>query len=397
MLRPVTAPPADPPVVAPAWTPYAGAARSVALEVLIHGPISRSEIARRLELSQASLTRLSTPLLEAGLLVEGQERTDGRAGRPSRPLDVVNGSRHFVGVKLTGDEALGVVTDLRANVVGSGRRGLPSHDPAQVADVVAALVQELSGLVRPVTAVGIGIGGLVADYTSVVSAPFLQWSGVPLGPMLQARTGMPTVIENDVVALTEAEHWFGAGRECERFAVLTMGVGVGYGAVINDRIVVGPDSGVGLVGHWPLDPFGPVCPDGHRGCAQALLTIPSITSAISGALGRDLGYDQCLDLAEAGDPAARRVLDEAGHGLGRLIAAVGNLTVPQLVVLGGEGVRLARVAEQAVHAGIAEDRSPRASELALHVKDSDASDWCRGAAVIAIQTYVLGAHPSPAG
>ena len=378
------------------WTRETGSSLALAVEVLIHGPLARTELARRLDLSQASLTRLSAPLLASGLLVELDDRVDGRAGRPSRPLDVVPESRHFVGVKLTGDDVVGVVTDLRANVLGSASRDLPDTSPEAVADMVAEVVAELRALVPQVTAVGVGIGGLVRDYTNVVSAPFLHWEDVALGPLLAARTGLPTVIENDVVTLTEAEHWFGSGRDLDRFAVLTIGAGIGYGAVVHGGIVVSDDSGLGLVGHWPLEPDGPSCGEGHRGCAQAMLASPSIVDAVSGGLGRPLTYDQCLNLAEAGDPVARPVVEAAGRALGRLMAAVGNLLVPERIILAGEGVRLAEVAADSVREGIARDRNARAHPLDYVVNDPDATQWCRGAAVIAIQTYVLGAHPAPA-
>jgi len=374
----------------PVWLPSpADRSLDVALEVLIHGPLSRTEIARRLDLSQASLTRLSVPLLEAGLLVEVEQRNDGRVGRPSRPLDVMAASRYFIGVKLTGERAQAAITDLRANLVASAERALRGHEPDDVADVVAALVLELAAGVPAVTALGVGLGGLVDDHDLVVRAPFLGWTSVPLGRMLQDRTGLPTVVDNDLVALTEAEHWFGAGRGLERFAVLTIGAAVGYGLVMHDRIVLSEDSGVGLVGHWPLHDRGPLCPEGHKGCAQALLAIPSIEQRVSSALGRSMDYDKCLDAAAAGDRAARRVIDEAGRGLGRLVAAVGNLTMPQRIALGGEGVRLARVAAAAVDEGIRRDRDPNANPLDLQLLDGDAAQWCRGAAVLAIQTYLL--------
>ncbi len=95
--------------------------------MLINGPISRSEIARRLDLSPGSLTRLSTPLLESGLLVEVGERLDGRAGRPSMLLDVIPESRHFIGIKLTGDGVLGVATNLRATRARDRRGGAPAR------------------------------------------------------------------------------------------------------------------------------------------------------------------------------------------------------------------------------------------------------------------------------
>lgn len=384
-------------ITAPTWTPDTGASRSVALEVLLNGPLSRSEIARRLDLSPGSLTRLSTPLIESGLLVETGELAEGRTGRPSRPLDIVSGSRHFIGMKLMADRVQGVATDLRANVVATDLVEFDSRDPGTVADAIARLADRLSRDIPPVTALGVGLGGRIADNSRVASAAFLEWEDVPLVEMIEQRTGLSTVIENDVIAFTEAEHWFGYGRGLDRFAVITLGAGVGYGLVIHDDIVADDDTGIGLIGHWPLDPYGPLCPAGHRGCARSVLTQAAIVHEVGTALGREVGYDEALTLAAAGEPAARRVVDDAGRGLGRLLAAVANLTMPERIVLGGEGVGLVEVARDAIDQGIAADRDPRARKLDLITTSGDNLEWCRGAAVIAIQTYVLGTHPGSAG
>jgi predicted NBD/HSP70 family sugar kinase len=373
------------------WAPSNGASRSVALEVLLNGPISRSDIARKLDLSPGSLTRLSTPLIESGLLIEVEEKIDGRAGRPSKPLDIVPASQHFIGIKLTATEVMAVLTDLRANVITEHSATLTSRKPEDVVAQLADVVRVLSASTPSVTATGVGIGALVVDHSIVRSATFLEWSDVPLGPMLETATSIPTVIENDVVAFTEAEHWFGAGRGLDRFAVLTLGAGVGYGVVIHNDIVVDDDSGIGLVGHWPLDPFGPLCPAGHRGCARSVLTMPAVSAAVSSVLDRAVDYDEALDLAQAGEPAARRVVDDAGRGLGRMIAAIANLTAPELLVLGGEGVRLVDVAASAIEEGIGADRDARARRIPLVATSGDNTEWCRGAAVIAIQRFVLGA------
>jgi len=84
--------------VSSAWKPLEGSAQAIALEVLVYGPLARSELARRVGLSQASLTRLANPLVASGLLVEVEAASDGtRMGRPTRPLDIVPTSHHFVG------------------------------------------------------------------------------------------------------------------------------------------------------------------------------------------------------------------------------------------------------------------------------------------------------------
>ncbi len=383
-------------IITPRWTPGNGATRAVALEVLIHGPLSRAEVARRLELSAGSLTRLATPLLETGLLVEAGEQADGKVGRPSQLLDIVPGSRRFIGMKLMADEVLAVTTDLRANVLATESRRLRGTDPQAVVATIAELAAALSGGRPEITAIGIGVGGLIGPHGVVRSAPFLGWADVSLGSLVEAATGIPTLVENDLIAFTEYEHWFGAGRGLDRFAVVTLGAGIGYGLVIHDDIVRNDEFGIGLVGHWPLDPFGPVCSEGHRGCAKAILTDTAIAGAVSTALGRPLGYAEALDLAASGEPAARRVVDDAGRGLGRLLAAIANLTMPETVVLGGEGVRLAEVAADAVAAGLAADRDPRTAPLPLTARSGENVEWCRGAAVVAIQTFVLGPGGSEA-
>lgn len=378
-------------IATPSWTAHHGTALDVALEVLINGPISRAQIARTLALSAGSLTRLAQPLIESGLLVEVGEQSSGHAGRPSRLLDVVSDSRHFIGIKLTGGSALGVVTNLRAQVVAQMRVPLDSRDPSVVIDALARLVGDLRANGPDITAVGLGIGGLVSGDGTVLAAPFLDWTNVNLGARLEAATHLPVVVANDLVAFTEYERWFGGGRNLQRFAVVTLGAGVGYGLVAGGQVVQSDDAGLGLIGHWPVDPYGPLCDAGHRGCASTVLTQSAIGGAVSEALHRPVSYDEALDLAAAGDAAARTVVDNAARGLGHLIAAIANLTMPQLVILGGEGVRLVSVAGPAIIEGLRERRHPRATDVTLLTTSGDDAEWCRGAAVLALQAHVLGA------
>ena len=266
-----------------AWTPLTGAAHAIALEVLLDGPLPRSELARRLDLSAGSLTRLSKPLLDSGLLVETDSGYDAASGRPTRPLDVDERSHHFVGVKLTADTAHAVLTTLRANVLVAEEALLPDRSPeavvATIADLVRALPGQVPGLtIGDVRAVGVSLGGLVGAGGEVRNARYLGWTAVPLGETLERELALPVVVDNDVLSLTRAEQWFGTARRCDHFAVITIGEGVGYGLVVHDEVVDRPDAGIGLLGHYPLDPHGPLCPLGHPGCAEAMLTIGGVTA-----------------------------------------------------------------------------------------------------------------------
>lgn len=357
---------------------------ALARTVLIHGPISRAALAVRLGMSPASLTRLTKPFLDRGVFVELGEVADG-VGRPSRPLDVSDALGTFLGVKLTGSDAFAVLTDVRARVLGETVIPLDDHRPATVVQaLVSALAAVTDGAGRTPTGIGISLGGFT-DGSEVAWASFLEWSGVPLGRLVTEATGVPTRVENDLIALAEAERWFGVGRGLDGFSVITIGAGVGYGLVAGGEVVRTPDAGVGLGGHIPLDPHGPLCQEGHRGCSQAMLTSGSIVAQARTALQRPVDYDDVLDLAASGDRAAVAIVHASARALGRLIALATNLTLYSDVVLGGEGMRLFAVAGQTVRDAVAAGRDPRASEVRLHVDDSGFPAWARGAAAVAIQ------------
>ncbi|MGC9496030.1 ROK family transcriptional regulator [Streptomyces sp. WG7] len=383
------------PTSAESWLPLSPGERSVAIEVLVHGPLSRTELARRLGLSPGSLTRLTKPLIESRLLVEVPEAgapAGARPGRPSQPLDVVTDSRYFLGFKITGDTVYGVVTTLRSEIVARHDRALTTHEPGEVADLLAAMTGELSRGRPRVAGIGIGVGGLVEGRAVVGESPFLGWRGVPLAGLVEERTGLPVVVENDTAAFVEAETWFGAGRGLDRFVVLTIGAGLGYGLVLGGKRVPYPgDEDRGFGRHWILDPYGPLTPDGRRGSAVSLLTIPNIRYQVQAATGRDLGYEEILASAAAGEPVSARVVEEAGRALGALVAQVANFVMPQKILLAGEGVGLMDVAGKVVENTIRDNRHPRAAPVGLETRVSDFHDWARGAAVLAIQVLVLGA------
>ncbi|MFJ9561195.1 ROK family protein [Streptomyces fuscichromogenes] len=375
------------------WLPLSPAERSVAIEVLVHGPLSRTELARRLNLSQGSLTRLTKPLIESGLLVEAPwagAPAEARQGRPSQPLGVVAESRSFLGFKITDEMVYGVVTSLRSDIVARLDRPLSGHDPEYVADLLAAMTAELAGRHPAVAGIGIGVGGFVRENAVVGESPYLRWRDVPLAGLVRERTGLPVVVENDVAALVEAETWFGAGRGLDRFVVLTIGAGIGYGLVLGGRRVPCAEEDRGFGRHWIIDPQGPLTPQGERGSAVSLLTIPSIRYQVRAATGRDASYEEILAAAAAGEPMAARVIGEAGRALGTLLAQIANFAMPQKILLAGEGVGLMEVAGDTVRDTVRTHRHPLAAPIGLETKVSDFHDWARGAAVLAIQVLVLG-------
>lgn len=373
------------------------AMRSVFVELLVHGPLSRAEAARRLALSPSALTKVTKPFIEAGYLRE-QAAGEGTAtvGRPSQPLEVDASRMSFVGIKLTADELFAVRTDLAAAVQAETSRPLIDHEIdnvlGQIVQAIADLTGDAAGGERPpLSAVGISLAGTATPSDPVVhTSPFLGWSQLPLGSLVEEAVGVPTVLDNDVRALTRVQQWFGEGVGHSSFALITVGAGIGCGLVIGDRLVTGQAGAAGLVGHLSINDRGPMCELGHRGCARAYVSSPAIRRSVAGTLDRpDLTFDDCLALARDGHPVARRVFDEAGSALGQVVATVANITGPELVILSGEAVHMYAVCADAFQTALARHTHWTSTPVRVVVKPFAFNEWARGAAVTALQHQLL--------
>ncbi|MGK5741363.1 ROK family protein [Micromonospora sp. URMC 103] len=357
--------------------------KAVAVDILVHGAQSRAQLAKKTGLSAPTLTRLVRPLLDAGVLVESHSvRTPGR-GRSSVLLDVVADDYRYVGVKLTSESIYAVLTNLRAEVLDSETLPEPSLNVPDVVSCVAGVVSRMAARAgRPVQGVGVTVGGRVDKGETVADSPFLDWHEVPFRTLLAEQVDAPLFLANDVVGLTMAQQWFGYGRTYPDFALLTVGAGVGYGLVINHEVV---PTMVSPISHLPVNPHGPLCPAGHRGCMMAFVTSGAMANAVSVARGRPTTYEQVLGLAEAGDRVAARVVAEAAHAVGRAAAAITSLTGVERIILSGEGVRLVEIAPDSLHAGRIEYADGQESGLDPVIRPMDFLEWARGAAVVAIQ------------
>lgn len=370
------------PATAPSWPALTEAARDVLMDLLVHGAMPRAEIAHRLRLSRPTLSRVTKTLVTAGLLIEGATELRSPTGRPSELLHVRGESHHFLGVKLTGDRLYAAVTDLTAAVVASVEEPLRSTGPDDVVAQVAEVAAGFDGL----TGLGVTLGGVVRGGV-VAEAAFLGWTDVPLTAALTAATGLPTAVDNDVQALTAAEHWFGAGAGADSMVMITVGAGVGTGLVVDGRLVRGAHGLPPRFSHVLVAPDGPECGYGHRGCASSFLMTHMILRQLDGSPT----YEEAVERARSGEPRAREVFDAAGYALGVLIGHAANFLDPRKILLTGDGLPLYEVARALVHEGIADTYEEEPALIDLDVRPFDFGEWARSAAALSIRSTVTGA------
>jgi predicted NBD/HSP70 family sugar kinase len=383
------------------------------------GPITRSQLATWTGLDASTVTRSLRPLIDDGYLHEagppsGDERggsgvapaVGGRAvagravagravagrGRPVQALSV-NPARHFaVGVKVGPTRASAVLTDLAATVLERRSVRLRSTEPSLVIRAVVSLVEELladSGAERAdVLGVGVGLSGHVDPSSGACRmSAILGWRDVPVRAPLAEALDLPVVVENDANTLALAEHWFGRGRGVANLAVVTLGVGIGCGLVLGDRLHTGVRGIAGELGHLPVDPQGPLCTCGARGCLEALAGDAGIcelsgTDTVSSAMGLAAG---------TGGAAARAQLAfrRAGDALGRGLAGLCNLIDPELVIMAGESAAAFGLMELAVRDSLAvHGFSGVGSEVRIEVDPGQEDLRTRGAASVAIRAGV---------
>lgn len=368
--------------------PSADSTKDLARAVLIHGPLSRSELAEHLGLSLPTLTRLTRPLIDGGILYEVDDLAQTTAGRPLKPLAIRSEAGFYVGIKLTGNAAIGVLTNVKADELVHLELSLDDRRVSTVHRIIVRLYQQLlaqAGGDSRVLAVGVTLGGYVGEDNTIGYAPFLGWEKVDLAGPLSEELGVPVYLENDVVAVTSAEHWFGLGRGKPNFVMLTIGAGVGYGLVRRDHVVTTKDARVGFAVHMLLDPDGPVCIQGCRGCAAAMLTIPNLESQASSFYGRAVSFDEILMLAKSGDAFAKNMISRSGSAFGKLIAMIAAIALVDTFVLGGEAIEIYRVARTEVWEAIDKERGPDVLRLNLLAEDGNFVSWARGAAAVAIR------------
>jgi predicted NBD/HSP70 family sugar kinase len=361
--------------------------------IVTRGPVSRRDLAKLTGLSQSTITKVVKPMLERGYVLEDKEEVQG-PGRPVVPLRV-NSDRHYVvGAKVTQRELIVVLTDPQAQVLESARARRRRSTAAGTAGELAGLVEEVlrrdSRFPDRVEGLGVAVGGHVDATAGVVRySPILGWRDAPFASLLAERTGLETIVENDVDALAIAEQWFGAGQGVSSFAVVTVGAGVGCALVVENELVLGTTGLAGELGHVVIDPRGLVCQCGNRGCLETVAADGAIVAALE-ASGRPVkNIEQAVALARGGDRAARAAFARAGDALGRGIAIVLNLVNPARVIVSGERVVASDLFVESLERSVRRHAfSTAATDCELLTRQLEDETWARGAAATVLRHLI---------
>jgi glucokinase len=254
-----------------------------------------------------------------------------------------------VGIDVGGTKAQAVVLDAAGEVVATAQRPTPRGD--QSLDALIEVLFELADEVGHDGSVGVGVPGLVTRDGVLRAAPNLDGvADFAIAELLTARFGSVVVADNDATCATVAEWLLGAGRGAADMVLVTLGTGIGGGIVANGALARGRNGFAGEFGHMVIDPSGPLCPCGRRGCWEryasgsglAMLAREAATGHRLHHVVRHAGGDpqavrgeHVQAAARDGDLEALAVIDDFSRWVAVGLANLTNALDPELFVLGG--------------------------------------------------------------
>ena len=239
----------------------------------------------------------------------------------------------FIGVDVGGTTVKLGVCDAAGAV--RARRSIatdPPSGPERLVERIAAAVLEMLSTTGAASGCGVGIPGPLdpARRTLLRANHLPGWADVPIPALLAARLGVPVVLENDANCAAWGELRAGVGRGAESLVLFTLGTGVGGGVVLGGRLWIGAAGAAGALGHLVVDPTGPLCACGQRGCLEQYASATSVARHF----GRGSAPD-AFAAAALNEPDAVAVIAAATDALAAAASAVIHTLQPEVVVLGG--------------------------------------------------------------
>ncbi|TFC59501.1 MULTISPECIES: ROK family protein [unclassified Cryobacterium] len=324
--------------------------------------LSRVELGHSTGLSAQTVSNICRRLIDRDMVLEAGKASSG-PGKPRTILKLNPGGVYAVGVHLDPAVMTFAILDLTGAVVHRSRSATPAasdpdHVVRHIAEEIERLIRE-AGVDRAKIA-GLGVatpGPIDPERGTVVDPPhLLGWHLVPLRDALAQATGFEVIVDKDVTAAAVAEMWAGGPSGVGSFVFFYLGTGIGAGLVLRDEVVRGSSHNSGEIGHIIVDPDGPPCGCGLRGCVAVTCTPQSLVRAAvrlgvltaskpnADARETDVQFSALCELAEGGSDAALAVLEQSAGRVAKAVSVLTNLLDVDRVVFGGPyWSRLSRV------------------------------------------------------
>ncbi len=373
--------------------------KSIVLDTIRRkGPLSRTDVSERTGLNKATVSNLTTELLEQQLV---EETGPGQSSGGRKPLMLLFNAAAgcAVGIELGVTAVKAALTDLRGRILLERSAPLADHDPesafAAIQEVTAPLLEAAPHTPYGLIGIGIGVPGMVDEDGVILYAPNLGWEGVDLKSRLEAEFGVSVVVDNEANAGAAGEREYGAGRHVRHLVYVSAGMGIGSGMIIDGQLYKGAWGYAGETGHMSIESDGRLCSCGSRGCWELYASERAYAYADGleqAEPARDmpaLTTRELTERASLGDAGTLAMYAEIGRRLGIGITNLVNGFNPEKIVVGGPLTEAKAWIEPAMLAEIAQRALPyHRRELAVSFSELGSRSAALGAAHLAVSQFL---------
>ena len=312
--------------------------RDIILELIrFNQPLARADLARLSRLRPSTVSKIVEQLVQENWVQEGAVIRAAR-GRPSTML-YVNSLMVTFALDLRPDRAILAVVDLSGRFLS--RETIPSSsDPARTVEQIGARMRTLrhEHPTKSFEGVGVSLPGRIDPATSrILLAPNMNWREFDLRAAVEKESGLPVEIENDANVCLISELWYGRLDGAKNVVLVAVAEGVGAAILSGGHIQTGNNGMAGEFGHVTLDPNGPMCQCGQRGCWEMFASSRAALSTYNRLSDRKAAsIYELLRLREDGDTAASHALEEQAAALGRGLRMITAALSPELILMVGD-------------------------------------------------------------
>ncbi|HYE89389.1 MAG TPA: ROK family transcriptional regulator [Terriglobales bacterium] len=353
-----------------------------------NAPISRAELARRMGVHRSALTGIVRELVDRGIVYERGTAATARGRRPTL-LDLRTHERLAAAADVRPGRTTLAVADFAGRVVARDAFDTP-RSPEALADVLSERLSRLLGTwaggAASCEGVGVVVPGMVDRRAGrILYAPRLGWRDVELRETMRDRLPAPVFVESAPIACALARLWLAPEqtRDVKSFAYVSVSDGVGVGIVVNGETLRGDAHTAGEFGHVSLDPNGPECACGKKGCWEAFACNAATLARYADHLGKKPGskpipgltVEEVVRRALRGEAAAIAAVEETGTYIGRGLVTLVSTLNPGRIYVGGEITAAWEILERPIRQALSEGSLTPATRATPVVPDGSPAEY----------------------
>ncbi len=347
---------------------------------------SRVEIAEKVGISQAAVSKRIKFLIENGFIKENYGKNTKTNGRNAVGLEINTNLGKVLGIYFAPEEISIALSDLEGNLLNLERKSISEN--RNIRKLCFEMIDS-SISKEKIIRIGVAMNGIVdvPNGISIYSAPY-DWNNVNIKKELEEKYNIPVVIENGVNLMALYEKTFGMCKDKKSFVVINIGAGVGAGVYLDNQVYHGKDFGVGEIGHIPFDlsKDALICSCGNKGCIETILSDWRIEQKIFELTGKKYSYNEIIERANNGEKIFKNIFTDLIPVFLNIIFWITTLINPEDIVIYGKINKCGDFFWRELRRKVKEGNLNKNNSLNIKSASFDSDTIVYGAVILALNT-----------